>query len=176
MMSSSTLCVAGGQGGRAREGWQGRQARQAVRGGRGVRCAVGAVQLLRGWCERRRLDGEAELVAQHDLALALAEQARAAEGQRHAAEAQRHGVEIPHLCYTDGLRPDGKKPSSFVAARSASLKLGLSMSASAFVALAAIEAAFMSLTETDPCATRGMEGVRKRLEELAGRLDRLALE
>ncbi len=32
--------------------------------------------------------------------------------QAHAGEtilkaAQRHGVDIPHLCYTDGLRPDG---------------------------------------------------------------------
>ena len=28
-------------------------------------------------------------------------------GETILKAAQRHGVEIPHLCYTDGLRPDG---------------------------------------------------------------------
>ena len=29
------------------------------------------------------------------------------EGETILKAAQRHGVEIPHLCYQDGLRPDG---------------------------------------------------------------------
>ena len=28
-------------------------------------------------------------------------------GETILQAAQRHGVEIPHLCYSDGLRPDG---------------------------------------------------------------------
>ena len=28
-------------------------------------------------------------------------------GETILKAAQRHGVEIPHLCYSDGLRPDG---------------------------------------------------------------------
>ena len=29
------------------------------------------------------------------------------EGETILKAAQRHGVDIPHLCYKDGLRPDG---------------------------------------------------------------------
>ena len=51
-----------------------------------------------------------------------------------------HGAVIPRsVLHVQASK--GSVASSFVAARSASLKLGLSMSASAFVALAAIEAA-----------------------------------
>ena len=32
---------------------------------------------------------------------------KAYEGETILKAAQRHGVDIPHLCYTDGLRPDG---------------------------------------------------------------------
>src|SRR5262245_30915415 len=31
----------------------------------------------------------------------------AAQGETIIEAAQRHGVEIPHLCYTPGMRPDG---------------------------------------------------------------------
>ena len=31
----------------------------------------------------------------------------AATGETIIEAAQRHGVEIPHLCYTPGMRPDG---------------------------------------------------------------------
>jgi formate dehydrogenase major subunit len=32
---------------------------------------------------------------------------KAYEGETILKAAQRHGVDIPHLCYKDGLRPDG---------------------------------------------------------------------
>jgi len=32
---------------------------------------------------------------------------QAYEGESILKAAQRHGVDIPHLCYTDGLRADG---------------------------------------------------------------------
>lgn len=42
------------------------------------------------------------------------EPVEAFEGETIIQAAQRHGVEIPHLCYTDGMRPDGNCRSCMV--------------------------------------------------------------
>jgi len=42
------------------------------------------------------------------------ESVEAFEGETIIQAAQRHGVEIPHLCYTEGLRPDGNCRSCMV--------------------------------------------------------------